>query len=604
MLKMGANIIDRKNNKIEFRVFAYNKQQVSVIISSKEGQKEFLMQQEKPHVYSSVIECPELTPLYKFKIDGDKDYPDPYSNFQPYGVHGFSRVIDHGTYQWQNTYWEGKDLEELITMEIHVGTFSNEGTLKGLVNKLGYLSELGINAVELMPVTQTPGRWNWGYDGANLFSVNHNYGAPDDLKYLVDQCHKYGIAVILDVVYNHFSPEGNYLHAYGPYFTEKHKTPWGAAVNFDDELSEYTRKMVLDNVHYWLEIYHLDGLRLDAVHAIKDNSNPHILQEINETTKKIARSQDRKKFVIAESDQNNVWLINPVKEGGCGIDAQWMDDFHHCIHTALTGERQGYYMDYGCFKDFEKVFKNYLYTGEFSNFMEKKRGTDASQNPGKQFVVAVQNHDQVGNRARGDRLSTLVELSYLKAAAGLMFFSAYLPLVFMGEEYGEKRPFLFFTDYQDEELKQAVSKGRREEFKDFEWEEILVIDPQDPESFYRSKLLPATWFKEKNNLMLNFYKDIINLRKTHPVLKALNKSNLEVNADSENKVVTITRWNSQKKLTAFFNLGNSEISMTTCTGIEIFNSKWERYSRQKNKYTSKLQPGQMVILENNLSSGM
>ena len=363
-------------------------------------------------------------------------------------------------------------MEKFIIYELHPGTFSPEGTFKGTVEKLDYLLELGINAIELMPVTQTPGRWNWGYDGANLFSVNKNYGTPDDLKHLVDTCHQKEISVILDVVYNHLGPEGNYLPVYGPYFTEKHKTGWGAAVNYDDAFSEYTRAMVLENIRYWLEEYHIDCLRLDAIHAIMDESDIHILQQMSSTAKAVGKKIGRKIFLIAETDENNVKIINPPEKGGYGIDAQWMDDFHHIIHSVLTGEKGGYYQDYGRLEGLEKAFKNYLYTGEFSQFWQKNRGTDASQNPGYQFVVSLQNHDQVGNRARGGRISVLVDFHFLKAAAGLIFLSPYIPLLFMGEEYAEKNPFLFFTDYEDSELQSAVSEGRREEFKDFNWDDI------------------------------------------------------------------------------------------------------------------------------------
>ncbi len=595
MFKMGANIIDRAKSKIAFRVFAYNKRKVSVVIKTGEQQKVFPMAEEKPHIYSTVIEGLGLNLLYKFRIDDEGEFPDPYSNFQPFGVHGFSQLIDHEEYQWQDGNWKGENPEELMIMEIHVGTFTKVGTFQAVVERLDYLLELGVNTIELMPVVQTPGRWNWGYDGANLFSVYHNYGTPDDLKYLVDRCHQKQIAVILDVVYNHFGPEGNYLPVYGPYFTFKHKTPWGPAVNFDDRYSEYTRNMVLDNVRYWLEVFRFDGLRLDAVHAIKDNSPLHILQEISTTAKDVAARQNRKKFVIAESDENDVRLINPPEKGGYGIDAQWLDDFHHCIHTVLTGENRGYYIDYGRITDLQKVYKNYLYTGQYSMYWKKERGTDGSQNPGKQFVVALQNHDQVGNRAHGDRISTLVDFPYLKAAAGMVLFSAYIPLIFMGEEYGEKNPFLFFTDYQDPKLKKAVSKGRREEFKAFGWENIP--DPQDMQCFYRSKLTPQHEWSEQNHQLFNFYRDVIRLRFTHPVLKKLDKKNLKVRVDTIKRLVEISRWNHRIKLTGLFNLGDEEIAITDYPGKQIFNSAWKIYGGEEEGESQRLQKGQMVIFE-------
>lgn len=597
MFKMGARIINKDEGRVEFRIFAYDKKEVCVIIKTGAGVEEFPMQEEQPHLYSITVEGLGIELLYKFKLDGE-EYPDPYSNFQPSGVHGFSQLIDHESYRWQDSQWKGLDPEELIIMEIHVGTFTEAGTFSAIVDKLDYLLELGINAIELMPVAQTPGKWNWGYDGANLFSVNHNYGTPDDLKNLIDHCHQKNIAVILDVVYNHFGPEGNYLHAYGPYFTHKHETPWGAALNYDDRYREYTREMVLNNVGYWLKLYRFDGLRLDAVHTIVDSSPIHILQEISLLVKNLSIKHGRKMFVTAESDGNNVRLINPLDEGGYGIDAQWMDDFHHCIHTALTGEQEGYYIDYGPIEDFSKVYKNYLYTGEYSKCWDKPRGTDGSQNPGKQFVVCIQNHDQVGNRAKGDRLSTLVEFPYLKAAAGLLLFSAYVPLLFMGEEYGEQRPFLFFTDYQDPGLQKAVSEGRREEFKNFTWED--VPDPQAEETFYSSKLTPKRDWSDKNYMLFCFYKDLIRMRKNHPVLKTLDKFNLDVSVDSENQVVKIARWNEQKMLVALVNLGDADVELDDYPGTEMINSEWSRYGGSEETLSGTLRKGQFVIFETGL----
>lgn len=593
ILSMGSNIAD--TGEIFFRVFAHNRKKVSLVIKWREYEKVIPMTQEEEHIYSTVLEGAGPGLLYKFRLDDQGDFPDPYSCFQPEGVHGFSQVIDHRTYQWQDDNWKGKDPNELIIMEIHVGTFSPEGTFKGVMGRLDYLKELGVNAIELMPVVQTPGRWNWGYDGANLFSVNRNYGTPDELKQLVDACHQRQIAVILDVVYNHFGPEGNYLPLYGPYLTNRHKTPWGAAVNYDDRYSFYTRKMVLDNIRYWLDIYHIDGLRLDAVHAIKDNSPIHILQEISLTARNLALEKNCRKFIIAESEENNSRLINPLDEGGYGMDAQWMDDFHHCIHTILTGEDEGYYIDYGRPEDLEKVFKNYLYTGQFSRYLGRKRGTDASKNPGKQFVVAIQNHDQVGNRANGDRLATLVEFPLLKAAAGLMFFSAYVPMIFMGEEYGEKNPFLFFTDYHDPELKKSVSRGRKEEFWKFGWKD--TPDPQDPETFYRSRLTPTELWREENRQLFRFYKDLIRLRLSHPVLKELDKYNLNVRVNSANRLVEITRWKGELRLTGLFNLGNQVIPLDGYPGRQIFNSEWRAYGGDQDGDTRFLKKGQVVILE-------
>ena len=595
MRKMGYSIIDREKARIEFRVFAYQKEKVSLLLQTKHGEKIIPMEQEEAHIYSTVVEGLGLDLLYKFRIENEGNYPDPYSNYQPQGVHGFSQIIDHASYSWNDKEWKGIDLDKLIIYELHTGTFSPEGTFRGVVNKLDYLLELGINAIELMPVTQTPGRWNWGYDGANLFSVNKNYGTPDDLKYLVDTCHQKGIGVILDVVYNHLGPEGNYLPVYGPYFTEKHKTAWGAAVNYDDNFSEYTRAMVLENIRFWLEEYHIDCLRLDAIHTIMDESSRHILQEMSSTAKEVSQKTGRKIFLIAETDENDVKVINPPEKGGYGIDAQWMDDFHHIIHSFLTGEKGGYYQDYGRLEGLEKAFKNYLYTGEFSQFWQKNRGTDASQNPGYQFVVSLQNHDQVGNRARGGRISALVDFHFLKAAAGLIFLSPYIPLLFMGEEYAEKNPFLFFTDYEDSELQSAVSEGRRKEFKDFNWDEIP--DPQNEQSFFNSKLTPRENWTKENQWIFNFYRDLINLRKKHPALMHLEKENTEARVNSEQKIVEVKRWNNDKKLRALINMGEEEIPLEVTSGRQIFNSEWKQYGGKIEGDSSTLYKGNMIIFE-------
>lgn len=592
MLKMGASII---NGGVSFRVFAYNRKRVALVVHRNGREEVFPMTEEEPHLYSTVLEGAGPGLLYKFRLDDEGDFPDPYSHYQPEGVHGFSQVIDHNSYRWQDENWRGRNLEELVIMEIHVGTFSQEGTFKGVFERLDYLRELGVNAIELMPVVQTPGRWNWGYDGANLFSVNNNYGTPDDLKQLIDTCHREQIAVILDVVYNHFGPEGNYIPVYGPYLTDKYQTPWGPAVNYDDRYSRYTRKMVLDNIRYWLEDYHIDGLRLDAVHAIKDNSPIHILQEIALTVKNLSLKQNRRKFVIAESDANDSRLINPLDRGGYGMDAQWMDDFHHCIHTVLTGEHQGYYIDYGWPEYLEKVFKNYLYTGQYSRYWGKKRGTDGSRNPGRQFVVAIQNHDQVGNRGWGERLAALVDFPYLKAAAGLLFFAPYVPLIFMGEEYGEKNPFLFFTDYQDPQLKRNISLGRKEEFKKFGWQEIP--DPQDPATFYRSRLTPRRLWREENRRLFRYYRDLIALRLSHPVLKEPDKRNLEIKVDGASRLVVIARWREGGRLTGLFNLGDRILPIAGYRGRQIFNSEWRAYGGEEDGESRSLKKGQVVILE-------
>ena len=355
--------------------------------------------------------------------------------------------------------------------------------------------------------------------------------------------------------------------------------------------------MVLENVRYWLQEYHFDGLRLDAIHAIKDESPTHILRDISDTVQKIAAGSDRRIILIAETDENDVRIINPPEKGGYGLDAQWMDDFHHTVHTVLTGEKAGYYIDYGRLDGLVKVYKNYLYTGEFSRFWQKERGSDASLNPGHQFVVSIQNHDQVGNRAGGERLGRLVDFPTLKTAAGLLFFSPYIPLLFMGEEYAEENPFLFFTNYEDPKLKAAVSEGRKKEFKAFEWESFH--DPEDDQTFYSSGLTPRDKWKEQNKQMFSFYQDLIRLRKTHPVLKHLEKEKTAVKVEEKTRLVEIQRWYGTKKLIGLFNLGENDIPLSNyrLSGKQIFNSQWKKYGGNTEKDSNTLEKKTMIILE-------
>jgi maltooligosyltrehalose trehalohydrolase len=599
MEKLGPSILNRDKNIVQFRVYAFDRAGVELQIIQGGSIKQLAMQRENNHLFSATVAGMGLELAYKYNLAGEPSaIPDPYSHFQPEGVHGFSQVVDHSTYRWGDERWVGINWPEAIIYELHTGAFTAAGTFRAAAGKLDHLVELGVNTVELMPVTQTPGRWNWGYDGANLFSVNHNYGAPDDLKFFVDGCHRRGLAVILDVVYNHFGPEGNYLSMFGPYFTDKYETPWGAAVNFDDAGCEIVREMVLQNVRHWVENYHLDGLRLDAVHAIRDESPRHILQEIADTARSLSAELKRKIVVIAETDENDVKVLNPPEAGGYGVDAQWMDDFHHTVHTVLTGEDNGYYGDYGDIKGLEKVYRNYLYTGEYSGFWKKERGTDGSANPGRQFVAAIQTHDQVGNRAGGERLSRLVELPYLKAAAGLLLMAPYIPMLFMGEEYGEENPFLFFTNYIDPDLKQAVSEGRQKEFADFGWDN--VPDPEDDRTFYASRLTERESWDERQKQVFAYYRDLIGLRKTHPALKNPDKEATKVKVDPQRRLVEIARGNGERAARAFVNLGNAEIAVPPTPGNVIFNSETPCYGGRAGQDTAEIKrllPGQFIVME-------
>jgi maltooligosyltrehalose trehalohydrolase len=451
---------------------------------------------------------------YFYIVDHEKPVPDPVSRFQPEGVHGPSEIVDPNDFRWTDSNWRGIPFDRYVIYELHVGTFTPQGTFDAAIAKLPYLKRLGITAIELMPVNAFPGKHNWGYDGVGLYAVQESYGGPTALKRFVDAAHHAGLAVIQDVVYNHLGNEGNYLRTLGPYFTSKHQTPWGEAVNYDDEGCEGVRRFVIDNARYWVREYHMDGLRLDAVQTIKDDSPsagkiPHIVAEIRDEVKELARQLRREVAIIAETDENEAIYLHPRDEGGYGVDAVWSDDFHHSIHSFFTGERAGYYQDFGTREQITKALREgFVFQGEHFNFWNDVRGTSAEGLPLQAHVICLQNHDQVGNRAKGDRSSTLMKKGARKLAAALLLLAPETPLIFMGEEFDEIAPFQFFTDFGDTSLQKAVSEGRRKEFSDFKWDD--VPDPQDPATFERSRL---DWHHVTDaNDMLHWYRELLVLR--------------------------------------------------------------------------------------------
>ncbi len=449
---------------------------------------------------------------YAYVLDGGPPIPDPVSHFLPEGVHGPSEIVDPAAFHWTDDAWRGLALREYILYELHVGTFTPDGTFDSAIEKLEYLKQLGITGVEVMPVSAFPGERNWGYDGVSPYAVQAGYGRPAAFKRFIDAAHRTGLAVILDVVYNHLGPEGNYLRNFGPYFTAHHKTPWGDAVNYDAAGCEHVRRYVVENALYWIREYHLDGLRLDAVQTIKDDSPKHILAEIQERVQALARELGRSVNVIAETDENDSRYRRAAKDGGYGLNAVWSDDFHHAVHAYFTGERQGYYQGFGEPEQIARALREgYVYQGQHYPFWNAPRGTSAKDVPLPANVISLQNHDQVGNRARGERLSTLIPRGARKLAAALLLLAPHTPLLFMGEEYDETAPFQFFADFQDPELRKAVSQGRRSEFKDFDFSE--VPDPEDPETFLRSKL---TWDAgPQHRDMLEWHRQLLQLRKQY-----------------------------------------------------------------------------------------
>lgn len=449
---------------------------------------------------------------YFYRLEDGRELPDPASRFQPEGVHGPSQLVDTGGFRWTDHNWRGRTLQGSILYEVHIGTYTREGTFVGLIPQLARLVELGVTSIEIMPVAQFPGARNWGYDGVYEYAPQNSYGGPEGLQRLVDAIHAHGLAAILDVVYNHLGPEGNYLKAFAPYFTDRYRTPWGQALNFDGPGSNDVRRFFRENALYWLEDYHFDALRLDAVHGIFDFSAQHFLAELKEAANELSRKLGRPLHLIAESDLNDSRLLLDRAHGGCGLDAQWSDDFHHSVHTLLTNERRGYYEDFGGIQPLVSTLQGgWHYRGQYSPHRQRRHGNQPAEIAPSRFVVYDQNHDQVGNRAAGDRLSTMVPFEALKLAAGVTLLSPFTPLIFMGEEYGETAPFQYFTSHGDPALVDAVRRGRREEFAAFGWEQA-VPDPQDEQTFLRSHLDHSLEQREPHKTLARFYQTLIRLR--------------------------------------------------------------------------------------------
>ena len=511
-LAYGANV---NGGTAEFRVWAPSAQRVILRLL---GRGDSPMRGESNGDFT-VSTPARAGDRYFYIVDGNKPVPDPVSRLLPEGVHGPTEIVDPSSYRWSDDGWRGIELADYILYELHVGTFTPHGTFDGAIERLDYLKQLGITVIEIMPVAAFPGTRNWGYDGVSPYSVQASYGGPDGLKRLVDAAHRAGLGVMLDAVYNHLGNEGNYLRLFGPYFTDRHKTPWGEAVNFDQPGSEGVRRYVVQNALYWIREYHLDGLRLDAVQTIKDDSRPHILAEIQENVQRLAHELGRRVCVIAETDENEPRLVRAPSDGGYGLDAAWSDDFHHSLHTVLTKEDRGYYQDFGRKEQIVRALnEGFAFQGELFKFWDAPRGAPPEGVPLPAHVICIQNHDQVGNRAKGERLDALVPRGASKLAAALLLLAPQTPLLFMGQEYGETAPFQFFCDYSDPELQKAVREGRRREFKDFKWEE--VPDPQDPQTFERSilqlpvgKSLPRAKSRGQSPEMLEWYEQLIRIRR-------------------------------------------------------------------------------------------
>ena len=458
---------------------------------------------------------------YAFCIDGGEPRPDPRSAWQPHGVHGPSRVYDHAKFAWTDDDWRGVPLAGCVLYELHIGTFTPEGTFDAAIERLDHLVDLGIDAVEVLPVAAFDGPRGWGYDGVALYAVHEPYGGPDAFKRFVDACHARNLGVVLDCVYNHLGPAGNYLAEFGPYFTDHYQTPWGPALNYSRENSDEVRRWALDNALMWLGEFHVDGLRLDAVHEIVDTRATHLLEELAVEVDALAAYVGKPLFLIAESDLNDPRLIRSREAGGYGLTGQWADDVHHALHALLTGERQGYYSDFGSIATLaDALISPFVHAGTWSTFRGRAHGRplDTGQHAGYRFVTYLHNHDQVGNRAIGDRMSSRVSAGRMMTGAALLLCSPYTAMLFMGEEWGASTPWQFFTSFPDEHLARAVRDGRRHEFATHGWAEEDVPDPQDPATFERSRLDWAEVDKEGHRELLEWHRRLIALRRTHPQL--------------------------------------------------------------------------------------
>lgn len=502
--------------------------------------------------------------LYFYRWDGETDRPDPASHSQPQGVHGPSRVVDHA-FAWTDASWQPLPLQQWVMYELHVGTFTPEGTFDAIIPRLPDLRDLGVNALELLPVAQFPGERNWGYDGVYPWATQHSYGGVEGLKRLVDACHRHGLAVIMDVVYNHLGPEGNYLWGLGTYFTNHYRTPWGDAVNYDGPHSSGVREYVVGNACYWLETCHCDALRLDAVHAIYDFGARHILTELAEAAADCEQRLGRPFYLIAESDLNDPRIVRPPSAGGYGVDAQWSDDFHHALHTVLTGERHGYYEDFGALEQLAQAYRRpFVYAWDYSPHRQRFHGDNPSDCPAWRFVVCSQNHDQVGNRALGERLSKLLPFSALKLTAAAVLLSPYLPLLFMGEEYGELRPFQYFISHGDPALIEGVRAGRKQEFAAFHVEGEAP-DPQSETTFEASKLQWPLGQMGRHGQLRAFYRELLQLRRTLPALALLDNASLTATVIAPT-VLELRRWSDDCRIVVWMNFAADPATVAVAPG--------------------------------------
>jgi maltooligosyltrehalose trehalohydrolase len=537
-----------------FTVWAPSVQQVAVRLLPPLDRVVPLVRADRGYHSATVTDVPPGT-RYLYVLDGGVERPDPASRCQPEGVHGPSEVCSRD-FNWTDSSWRGIPLQDYVIYELHVCAFTLEGTFDSIIPRLQDLRGLGVTAIELMPVAQFPGERNWGYDGSYPYAVQNSYGGPEALKRLVDACHGAGLAAVLDVVYNHFGPDGSYAGDFGPYFTDRYHTPWGRAINFDGPGSDEVRRFFIENALYWMREFHFDALRLDALHAILDMSATPFLAKLSREVGKLRQETGRQLYLIGESDLNDPRLIRVRERGGLGLDAQWSDDFHHALHTLLTGERTGYYADFGSVEQLATAWREgYTYAGEYSVYRQMRHGAPAADLPPHCFVVCTQNHDQVGNRAMGDRLSTCVSFEHLKLAAACVLLSPHIPLLFMGEEYGETVPFPYFVHHLDLALIDAVRKGRRKEFEAFGWQGG-VPDPQDIDTFLSAKLDWAKRGESHHRVLLSWYRELLRVRREEPLLTQSESVREHVQSFESYKAMMVWRQGEGATLVLAFNFGD------------------------------------------------
>lgn len=585
--KVGAEYLG--NGDGLFRVWSPFAEKVEVIL--KDRKEPIAMIKDDQGYWESTLTNIGPGSKYKFRLDEEDEFPDPASRSQPDGVHSWSEVMDSSAYSWEVTNFKGRELKDMVIYELHVGTFTPEGSFTAIIDYLDHLEELGVNTLEIMPIAQFPGSRNWGYDGVYPFAAQESYGGTEGIKRLIDTCHRRGFSVILDVVYNHLGPEGNYLSQFGPYFTDKYHTPWGSALNFDDEYSDHVRNFFIQSALMWLEEFRFDGLRLDAIHEIIDRGARHFLKELSEQVDRLEQKTGRRYMLIAESDLNDTRVISDYESGGYGLEGQWVDDFHHAVHTVLTRENAGYYKDYGKMDHLAKSFKQaFVYDGIYSDFRKRTVGNSPEGCSPKKFVTCIQNHDQVGNRLLGERLSELVSFEKQKLAAGILITAPFVPMFFMGEEFGENAPFRYFVSHGDKDLVKAVQEGRKREFEYFNHKKAEFPDPQAEKSFRESKLDWDFRKDARKEMLFHTYKELLQLRK-QKTFSPFAEEGVEVTSNEEKKLLEVSSVRTSG-LFGIYNFGSETFRREIPPGKEakvIFASSDERWGGEKT--------GESVVLE-------